>query len=413
MKYLTTIIICVLMLFPFQPYQSFAAETNDWVNVAVLPSTRTGAAVAEVNGIIYVIGGTGSGNQAVSGTKTNTVFAYDSRSDTWTTKTNMPTVRAGVTAAVYGEKIYVVGGYYDRSGNTYRTDKVEVYDTVADTWETVASLPAARSWSAATVLDGMIYVVGGGNSSKIVATVERYDISKNKWTTMKNFPVALTAMNLVSVDGKMYAFAGGMDYETTMTRAIYEYDASRDSWMKKNDFKTATSSSAAVVHNGEIYILGGFIKKNAWTSRVEVYNPEKNEVRAFQELTFARYQSVAATVNGELFIIGGTDGKVTLSTVQKYSLVREDPTNPEQPTPEQPSGNRAILVITMTTGLEKEFDLSMQEVNDFITWYEAKQAGSGKASYAINKHDNNKGPFSSRKDYILYDRVLTFEVSEY
>ncbi|MEK3787255.1 hypothetical protein [Paenibacillus sp. FSL K6-1230] len=85
----------------------------------------------------------------------------------------------------------------------------------------------------------------------------------------------------------------------------------------------------------------------------------------------------------------------------------------EEPGTEQPSGNRAIMVVTMTTGLEKEFDLSMKEVNNFIAWYEAKQAGSGKASYAIDKHDNNKGPFSSRKDYILYDRVLTFEVSEY
>nr|WP_302058673.1 fibronectin type III domain-containing protein [Paenibacillus sp. MZ03-122A] len=84
-----------------------------------------------------------------------------------------------------------------------------------------------------------------------------------------------------------------------------------------------------------------------------------------------------------------------------------------QTDPEQPSGNRAILIVTMTTGLEKEFDLSIKEVNDFIAWYEGKQAGSGSASYVINKHDNNKGPFSSRKDYMLYDRILTFEVSEY
>ncbi|URJ42205.3 fibronectin type III domain-containing protein [Paenibacillus polymyxa] len=105
----------------------------------------------------------------------------------------------------------------------------------------------------------------------------------------------------------------------------------------------------------------------------------------------------------------------------------EEPTNPSKPgttnpnepstgeptDPQSPSGNRAILVVTMTTGLEKEFDLSMKEVNDFISWYEGKQAGSGSASYAVNKHDNNKGPFSSRKDYMLYDRILTFEVSEY
>jgi hypothetical protein len=78
-----------------------------------------------------------------------------------------------------------------------------------------------------------------------------------------------------------------------------------------------------------------------------------------------------------------------------------------------PDDGKAILVVTLTTGLEKEYDLSMQEVNDFINWYEAKHEGTGKASYAINKHDNNKGPFKSRKDYMLFDRILTFEVNEY
>jgi hypothetical protein len=103
---------------------------------------------------------------------------------------------------------------------------------------------------------------------------------------------------------------------------------------------------------------------------------------------------------------------ITLGELEMMSKVSSSTPNPgtEEPTP---NGDRAILVVTMTTGLEKEFDLSMKEVNDFIAWYEGKQAGSGSASYAINKHDNNKGPFSSRKDYMLYDRILMFEVSEY
>ncbi|MCE5170845.1 hypothetical protein LQV63_16195 [Paenibacillus profundus] len=88
------------------------------------------------------------------------------------------------------------------------------------------------------------------------------------------------------------------------------------------------------------------------------------------------------------------------------------PEKPENPDP-TPKGERAILVVTMSTGLEKEFDLSMEEVNAFITWYENKQSGTGTASYAINKHNNNKGPFSSRKDYVIFDKILTFEVSEY
>lgn len=55
----------------------------------------------------------------------------------------------------------------------------------------------------------------------------------------------------------------------------------------------------------------------------------------------------------------------------------------------------------------------MKEVNDFISWYEGKQSGSGTASYAIDKHNNNKGPFSNRKEYVIFNKILTFEVSEY
>lgn len=89
----------------------------------------------------------------------------------------------------------------------------------------------------------------------------------------------------------------------------------------------------------------------------------------------------------------------------------EEPQEPEEP--EQPKGDRAILVVTMTTGLEKEYDLSMDEVNAFIAWYDAKDAGAGPSKYAIDKHNNNKGPFSKRADYVIFNNILTFEVNEY
>jgi len=85
-----------------------------------------------------------------------------------------------------------------------------------------------------------------------------------------------------------------------------------------------------------------------------------------------------------------------------------DPT----PTPE-PTGDRAILALTMTTGLEQEYDLSMEEVNSFISWYDAKDAGSGPSKYTINKHSNNKGPFSKRTAHVIFNNILMFEVNEY
>lgn len=89
-----------------------------------------------------------------------------------------------------------------------------------------------------------------------------------------------------------------------------------------------------------------------------------------------------------------------------------DPIDPIDPKPE-PSGNRAILSIIMTTGLEKEFDLSMEEVNAFINWYDAKENDVGPARYGLDKHNNNKGPFSKRIDYVIFKNILSFEVNEY
>ncbi|PYE49281.1 hypothetical protein DFQ00_106264 [Paenibacillus barcinonensis] len=112
-----------------------------------------------------------------------------------------------------------------------------------------------------------------------------------------------------------------------------------------------------------------------------------------------------------------TDGPLS-----PYQPVETNPNpidpDPEQPIvpdpqPEQPSGDRAILVVTMTTGLEKEYDLPMSDINAFLNWYDARDAGSGPAKLAINKYSNNKGPFSKRTDYVIFDKILTFEVNEY
>ncbi|KAF6572389.1 fibronectin type III domain-containing protein [Paenibacillus polymyxa] len=125
------------------------------------------------------------------------------------------------------------------------------------------------------------------------------------------------------------------------------------------------------------------------------------------------YVVTAVSNNGESEL-----SKEASATPQGEKQTDPDTDNPSQPNPEpsepaQPTGDRAILVVTMTNGFEKEFDLSMKEINNFIAWYDAKDAGRGQSFYKIDKHDNNKGPFSSRKDYVIFDKILTFEVSEF
>ncbi|WP_106767785.1 bacterial surface protein [Paenibacillus faecalis] len=107
------------------------------------------------------------------------------------------------------------------------------------------------------------------------------------------------------------------------------------------------------------------------------------------------------------------DGKLVDYETEVPTAPIEKPEQPPVDPVPQPSGDRAILVITYITGLEKEYDLSMDEVNSFIDWYDNKDVGIGPSKFAINKHNNNKGPFKRRTDYVIFNNILTFEVNEY
>lgn len=85
---------------------------------------------------------------------------------------------------------------------------------------------------------------------------------------------------------------------------------------------------------------------------------------------------------------------------------------PTAPTDPEPSGNNAILEITMVTGEIKEYDVTAAELQSFLTWYDGRSNGAEKAYYMIPEKNNIK-PFLSRKEYIAFDKISSFEVKEY
>ena len=402
-----------LVLLLISPLTVFANDIEGWEKKADLPSPRAGAAEALYKGKIYLFGGVSNSDQSVNGIKQKTTFVYDPQSDSWTQKKDMPTSRAAATAVVVNNKIYVIGGYYDSNGKVVRTNVVEIYDPNSDTWQTGISMPTARSWSSASVVNDTIYVVGGtNNSGEILPTVESFNVQTSKWSAISNLPLPLNATSTAVLKNQLYV-AGGISKwgdSSSISNKIFEYNPLKDIWEEKESLLTATVASASTTYNNKFYILGSG-SDGTFLSTVQVYDSEDNSVSTFQDLSFSRAQSSAAIIDGKLYIIGGTTGESggILKTVEMYTLIPEIIPDPEP----EPSGDRAILTIIMTTGLEKEFDLSMNEVNAFINWYDTKENGIGPAHYGINKHNNNKGPFSKRVDYVVFKNILSFEVSEY
>lgn len=88
--------------------------------------------------------------------------------------------------------------------------------------------------------------------------------------------------------------------------------------------------------------------------------------------------------------------------------------NEASATPTAPviTGNPGILEITMITGEIKEYDVTAAELQSFLTWYDGRSNGADKAYYMIPKKNNIK-PFLSRKEYLAFDKISSFEVKEY
>ena len=74
----------------------------------------------------------------------STVEAYDPSTDTWTTKSPMPTARSGLSVCEVDGIIYAISGFTDMN-NPLSTNTVEAYDPKTDTWTTKAPIPTVRA----------------------------------------------------------------------------------------------------------------------------------------------------------------------------------------------------------------------------------------------------------------------------
>jgi N-acetylneuraminic acid mutarotase len=204
-----------------------------------------------VNGKIYAIGGS-----VFEYTGLSVVEEYDPATDTWTQKADMPTRRLSLATSVVDGIIYAIGGNTEKFTQRLRT--VEAYDPLTDTWTTKADMHTGRGALSTGVVDGKIYAIGGGGSSAdvVFSTVEEYDPATDTWTTITNMPeprfVGLAA-NVVN--GKIYLFGGRNGNYISST--VEEYDPATNTWTRKSDLPAPRAGAGSSVVNGRIYVIGG------------------------------------------------------------------------------------------------------------------------------------------------------------
>jgi len=254
-----------------QTVEMYDPESDTWTARASMPTARYAVSTAVANDKIYAIGGLTTLNGELRAL--STVEEYDPATDMWIAKANMPTPRGQVALAVVNEKIYAIGGgSIDGILSAVVCSTVEMYDTQTDTWTPRAEMPTPRTFLSASVVNGKIYAIGGawlekvGDVGKAFSTVEVYNPVQDTWLKSADMPTQRWGLSTAVVKGKIYAVGGttiigafpnSRRWNWKTVKKVEVYDPETGIWTTEMDMPTSRSWLSTSVVKGKIYAIGG------------------------------------------------------------------------------------------------------------------------------------------------------------
>lgn len=247
--------------------ERYDPDTNAWTAVTPPPVYHPWSTVVACQNKIYIIGGSAESPTQV----------YDPLTDTWENKSSIPVTLWEYRATVVDDKIYVISGLklaglsiFNPSAATY------VYDTATDTCSEMASIPTPVGCYASAVLDGKIYIIGGGTATttpnNATDLVQVFDPKTNQWTAGKPLPIGVYKAAACSTSGliapkRIYVVGGSLRYDggglsvsssaKTITNLTQVYDLETGSWSLAAPLPEFRLYFWLVNVNDALYAIGG------------------------------------------------------------------------------------------------------------------------------------------------------------
>lgn len=201
---------------------------DSWSSAAPLTSERGGFAAGVIDGKIYIAGGYSSAGS-------NTGAVYDPATDTWAPIANMPTYRESGGGVAVGGKLYYFGGWQWNSASGTPATTMAIYDAQSNSWSEGPPLGVWRGDFAVAVVNGRIYVIGGENADfadgggggyyiSATSTVEEFDPVTGYWWARAPLPRPREEAGAAVLDGKIFVIGGGYYYNYNDGGWSYDYD---------------------------------------------------------------------------------------------------------------------------------------------------------------------------------------------
>ena len=260
------------------------------------PDLGSGVAVAYNNGKVYVLAGQTPGS-------IESIYVYDSATRSWSQGASMTFPREGASSVVHANKIYVFGGvdaYFDYHGGdedhghehggedvdeeeVNYVRQVEVFDTETESWSIATEMPelSARRGLCSEVIDNIVYIMGGENSSGVSNRLDTYDIYSTIWSIAADLPVGVSYAGSIAHEGYIGIAGGQKEYGSLWAAGAY-YDPQSGIW---ESFSAQAAESegrlrprliAEEESSDEIFIVGGVNSSGQRSTAVDVFRPGRD-----------------------------------------------------------------------------------------------------------------------------------------
>lgn len=307
--------IVVMSFFSVSSASMNTSPTSCWTTAERLPTARIEMAGVMAADKIYIIGG-------FTDRSSDIVEAYDPLQDKWSVLASLPEKLDHLAAATYNDKIYVVGGFKE---NGSPSNRLFIYDISSDEWKEGSEMPTARGALTAEFLDGILYAIGGDTDAAIqedkynpsgeTDTNEAYDPETDSWSQKQPMPTPRHHHVSAVVAGKLFIIGGRYGLETSdhrfnNTNANEVYDPKQNAWVSLDPMPTDRSGAAATAVKESIYVLGGetnnYPKESQGTyNKNEKYDTARNTWTSEPPMSVPRHGLSAEAVDNKIYVIGG------------------------------------------------------------------------------------------------------------
>ncbi len=293
------------------PIQEEAAAEDGWVEVSIpdgsQPTKRHEAAFVRVNDKAYLLGGRG----------VKPVDILDLKTMTWSAGDTSPVEIHHFQPVVINDEIYLLGAMTGGYPGETPLPEIHIYSPERNEWRTGATIPEdrRRGGAGAVVHDGSIYLVCGivdGHRGGHVPWLDRYDPASDRWERLPDAPRPRDHFQATVHDGKLYAAAGrttvaAIDPFAGTIGEVDVYDLAEGSWTTLTDtLPTHRAGNAAIVHHGELLILGGeSTAQRVAHSEVEALELPDGNWRALDSLSRGRHGTGVIAFGGAMIMASG------------------------------------------------------------------------------------------------------------